>query len=383
MARLATITNIVGTALLFCSVCVLQGFRKEVGQKVFSFGGHAQVRRISSQENAGQWVSDSGAFYKKAKSLPQVAALQSAIIKPCLMRATQETEGLVLKGIAKDFYKEAFAPNILSGKLPTEAANDSSLLPVMISKKIATKLLVKPGDEVTLYFLQEPPRFRKGVICGIYQTGLEEYDESVCLARAADLQDLDNWRPDKFTGFEVYFHNADHIDGDFDALLPTLDYYLEADKITNLQIQIFDWLDIIGRNVQIILILICIVACFNSAGTMLIFALEKVRVVGILKSLGMPNRSLTRLFWLLGIRIALKGILIGNAVGFGVCLIQQQFRLFPLNPENYYVTAVPIVWNIPGLIWVNVALLASLALSLVIPAVFASRTSPVEAMRVR
>jgi lipoprotein-releasing system permease protein len=299
------------------------------------------------------------------------------------MRATQETEGLVLKGIARDFSQKAFKTNVITGSLPIDFQADSSTIPVMVSRKIAGKLLLKAGDEVTLYFLQDPPRFRKGVISGLYQTGLEEYDEHVCLARAADLQELDGWSKDRFSAFEIYYKNTETLDADFSEMMGLLDFDLEADKITNIQMQIFDWLSIIGRNVQIILILICIVACFNSAGTMLIFTLEKIRVIGILKSLGLPNGSLSRLFWLLGIRIALKGILIGNAVGLAICFLQKQLHVVPLDAENYYVSSVPIVWNLNGLIWVNVALLCSLGVSLIIPAVFASRTSPVEAMRVR
>lgn len=383
VGRLAQISAGLGAALMVCAFCILEGFRVEVRERIFSFGGHALVQKITGVQGDDDWVSTNTDFFRKAqkRQLPGIRHVQGIVLKPVLARAPQQAEGLLLKGVSADFDTAAFRLNMIAGRMPTAVGPDSNRMPICLSDRLARRLQLGVDSSFMLFFLQEPPKLRKAVVCGIYQTGLEEYDDAIALTQAAPLQELAGRRDSLYTGIEVFADNFDALPQAIESAEGTLDYRSQIIPATDLQVQIFDWLDVIGRNVQVMLVLICVVACFNTAGTLLIFLLEKMRAIGLLLALGATPGTIRRLFWLLGLRLAGVGIFWGNVAGIVLCLFQQFTHLIPLDQENYYVSHVPIAWNFGNLLWMNLALLGSLGLVLLIPAWRAGKISPVNAMR--
>ena len=347
-------------------------------EKVFSFGGHITIEKISDQQKV-QYVSSQDPFFQLLRHDSAVASLQFYTFRPALIQTKNETEGIVLKGVSASFLPE-LSKIWASAPLPP-STNPLAGEQIVVSSTLAKRLQIKPGQSLNIFFLQDPPRFRKVRVSGIYETGLEEYDENIVLTDNRVLQEILSIPDTSFLGCEVYLKDFTQLDQWFDAQQANLTFDLAARKITDTQIQIFDWLDVIGRNVQIMLILICVVACFNAAGTVLILMLEKARLVGILKSLGMPNGDLRLIFMLLGLRTAGLGILIGNLVGLLLSFAEWKWHFVPLDPMNYYVAAVPIGWNVPNLLWMNLALLLALSISLLIPGSLAARISPAAANR--
>jgi lipoprotein-releasing system permease protein len=368
---------------MVCAFCILEGFRVEVRERIFSFGGHAIVQKITGVQGDADWVSSKTPFYRQGQAgvLPGIRHVQGFIYKPALARAPKQAEGIVLKGVDLAFDTANFRLNLIAGTFPTSARLDSTTMPVCLSERLAKRLELGIDSTLTLFFLQDPPKLRKAVICGIYRTGLEEYDDAIGLTNAAPLQQLAGRGDSLYNGFEVFATKYDALPVALESGRLSLPYDQQMIPATDLQVQIFDWLDVIGRNVQIMLILICVVACFNTAGTLLIFLLEKMRAIGLLLALGATPRTIRRVFWLLGLRLAGVGIFWGNIAGVGICLLQQHTHILPLDQENYYVNHVPIAWNFPNLLFMNVALLGSLALVLLIPAWRAGKISPVRAMR--
>jgi lipoprotein-releasing system permease protein len=383
VGKLAQISAALGAALMVCAFGVLEGFRVEVRERIFSFGGHALVQKITTVRDQADWVSSRGKFYQQAKAgqVPGVRHVQGFVYKPALARATKQAEGLLLKGLDPRVDTAAFKMNLVAGCLPGQAKTDSNTLPLCLSEKLAQKLGMGLDSTTLLYFLQEPPKIRKGFVCGIYRTGLEEYDEAIALTTAGRLQQLAGVGDSLYNGFEVFATHYDALPQTLESIQGLLPFDQQVIPATELQVQIFDWLDVIGRNVQIMLVLICVVACFNTAGTLLIFLLEKMRAIGLLLALGATPGTMRRVFWLLGLRLAGVGILWGNVVGVLVCLVQQYTHLLPLDQENYYVDHVPIGWNFTNLLLMNMALLGSLAIALLVPAWRAGKISPVEAMK--
>ena len=378
VARLTIFTTALGTAILFIAFGVLEGFRAEVKEKVFSFGGHITIEKISDQQKV-QYVSSQDPFFQLLRQDSAVASLQFYTFRPALIQTKNETEGIVLKGVSASFLPE-LSKIWASAPLPP-STNPLAGEQIVVSSTLAKRLQIKPGQSLNIFFLQDPPRFRKVRVSGIYETGLEEYDENIVLTDNRVLQEILSIPDTSFLGCEVYLKDFTQLDQWFDAQQANLTFDLAARKITDTQIQIFDWLDVIGRNVQIMLVLICVVACFNAAGTVLILMLEKARLVGILKSLGMPNGDLRLIFMLLGLRTAGLGILIGNLVGLLLSFAEWKWHFVPLDPMNYYVAAVPIGWNVPNLLSMNLALLLALSISLLIPGSLAARISPAAANR--
>ena len=317
-------------------------------------------------------------LYNTLREHPQVASWQPYIYKPSLLRTENEVQGIVLKGIGTGFNEAAFSANIIEGKIPVNTAETEE---IVISQKQATLLNLAVGQQVALYFMQEPPRARKVTVVGIYSTGLEEFDENIVLCPAAMLQQLNDWDSSTVAGLEIFLHDFKKMSAVQADLLASLPVELDAQPTTQTHQATFEWLSMIGGNVEILISLIIIVACFNMVTTLLIMIMERTHMVGILKTLGASNGLISQVFIWNGLRLIGKGMLWGNAVGIGFCALQYQFHLLPLDPENYYISYVPISWDWWGIILVNIISVAFTALALLLPSQASSRMQPVKAIK--
>ncbi|MDX5479305.1 MAG: FtsX-like permease family protein, partial [Cyclobacteriaceae bacterium] len=140
-------------------------------------------------------------------------------------------------------------------------------------------------------------------------------------------------------------------------------------------------LQLLNNNVYIFLGLILFVAAFNMVSILFILIMERTQMIGILKSLGAKNRLIRRVFVWNGIRIIGRGLLIGNGIAVTFGWLQDKFKLIPLDPENYYMSFVPIFWNWPVFIIMNFVVLLVTTLVLFLPAMVISNIQPIKAIR--
>ena len=369
-----------GTALLLIAFSVLYGFRYQIQEKLFSFGAHIQVTRFSNgSEYEDNPVSTQARIYQNPGLVPEIAHIQAYCQKAALLKTPSEVQGVLLKGLGPDFNLSQFRQNISEGRFIKFGSKPS--VEAVISQTQAAKLNLKTGSTLVVYFMQNPPRARKLTVCGIYETGLEDFDENTVLCDRRLLQELDN-RPDSLvSGFEIFIKDFDNLDQSFEHVYHNLNYDLTAQKTTESHFQIFEWLSMIGRNVQVLLVLITLVSCFNMVSTLLIMMLERTRMIGVLKALGAGDKQIKSIFILSGLRICLRGLLLGNAIGLGLCALQYYFRLIPLDAENYYMSYVPIAWPWPAFLFVNLLTVLLCGCALLIPAVTLSRIKPAEAVK--
>lgn len=379
--KIAGVSISLGVAILIMAFGILQGFRSSIHEKIFSFGGHLTVRQYSAQsfyEEAPISVTDSA--YSQLQHSPLVAHVQQFSLKPALMRSEQEVQGIMIKGIDADFNFDFFSKNMVKGRFPA-LSSTTSTEEVVMSERLASLLGIDVGQEVVLFFVQNPPRFRKALVSGLFKTHLEEFDNGLVLAPMRMVRELNGWKDQESGGFEVFIKDFNHFDQVAEQIEAELPFYLGVDKITDLQRQIFEWLNMIGRNVDIMLVLICLVAAFNMVSTLLIMILERTQTVGILKAMGATDAQIQQLFWVNGAILTAKGIFWGNVVGIGLCFIQQHFQIIKLNPESYYMEYVPIAWNWGYILLVNVASLAGIGISLLLPTLVILSIKPATAVR--
>ena len=237
------------------------------------------------------------------------------------------------------------------------------------------------GDDLIMYFIQQPVRFRKLNISGIYNTRLEDFDDKILIGDIALIRRLNNWADTLAGGFEVFIKNPNQLEMAQERLFMEVDSDLFVDKVSDIYRQFFDWLALINRNVYIFLTLVLFVACFNMLSILFILIMERTQMIGMLKALGSSDQQIRRIFIYNGTWITLKGMLWGNIIGIGLGLLQYHFKIIPLDPENYYMSYVPIEWNIPLIIILNLGILVAVHLVLLIPAMFISRLKPVNAIR--
>ena len=222
---------------------------------------------------------------------------------------------------------------------------------------------------------------RKFEITGIYQTGLEEFDKLYVIADIAHIQKLNDWDENQVGGFEILINDYKELEEMTELVRNEIPFDLYAENIREITPQIFDWLDLQDVNVKIILILMILVAGINMIATLLILILERTGTIGILKSLGMKDRNIQKIFLYNAIYIIGRGMFWGNLAGLLLCFIQYKFKIFKLDEANYYLSAIPIDINIWSLLLLNAGTLFICVCMLILPSYIISRITPVKVLR--
>jgi lipoprotein-releasing system permease protein len=380
VTKIAVISIAMGLAVMVVSFAILQGFRNEIQGKIFSFGSHLQISRYDTNNSLEVAPISGPRLQQQLRRFPQVQYTQPYAVKTAIIKTPDEVLGVVLKGIDEKGGRSPMRQNLVAGKFvgfsDTAASND-----VLISRKVADKLRLSVGSEALFYFIQNPPRIRKFRVSGIYSTGLDEFDEVYVIGDIRQVRELNAWPDSLVGGMEVVVRDFPRLDATAETLYEKLPYDLKIDKITEQYAQLFDWLQLLNRNVIIFLVLIIFVAAFNIVATIFIMILERTNMIGILKALGATDSQIRGMFFHRGISLTVRGILIGNAVGVGFCALQYYFKIIPLDPENYYMDRVPIHWDLKIMLLLNAATFASSLLAVFIPTYLISRINPVKAIK--
>jgi lipoprotein-releasing system permease protein len=381
--RIAVILVFVSFLSSTVALCILFGFKTKIKEKVLSFSAHLMVSQYDvdqSYEETPFTRKSVSSFIKNAQAHPEVKHVQCVAHKPCLLKSKSEIQGIILKGVSSDFDTIAFKSHIKTGRMLR--FNDSTYSKeIIISQKIATKLRVKQGDSIWVYFVQNPPRYRKVAVVGIYETGLEELDQLFVLTDIKINQQLAGWHSDQVGAIEIQLNHFNHIDSTANQLFEKMDYNMQMQLITDKYIQIFDWLDMLDRNVFLFLVLLILVSGFVVVSTLIVMIMERTSTIGLFKALGAQDKQIQKIFSYTAFEILWKGILGGVSVGLLFSWIQYSTQWIPLDAQNYYMHAIPI--EFPWLYILGVAVIGFILLfsTVLIPTYFISKVSPIKAIK--
>ncbi|WP_051633331.1 ABC transporter permease [Thermonema rossianum] len=379
--RIATATLATGIAIALLSFAVLLGFKSQIQQKLFAFHGHARIIKFSNNRSFEPPPLDTRRpCFDTIRQLPGIHHTQRYIEKAAVLRANDEVLGVVLKGIGQDFDSTYFAPNLIAGRLPARHGSKEAL-EVVVSEYIANTLRVQTGDTLLVAFIQQPPRFRKMVIVGIYDTGLSLFDEHFLLTDIRLLQKLNGWDAHTVTGVEVFLKDFDTFPRFFPLIDELLDMDLYLETAQSKHFDMFDWLILLDNNVWVLLGIIVAVIGFNLISVLFILIVERTSMIGLLKAMGAGNRQIKSIFVWQGLRIALAGLAWGNLLGIGLATVQYFFRLMPLDRKHYFMDYVPIQWNWLSIVGVNIGALVIVFLLLWLAAGVIARIRPIKAIR--
>lgn len=409
--RLSIISCSLSIAVMIVSVALITGFKKEITEKMFDFWGHlvitdteinqsytpvpidtvslqlSSIRQLT-QENLRQFHTDGrlnkSAINRESTSKPMLRNAQSFILFPAILQVESEYEGIQVKGVGADFNTDFYAKYLIEGQ-PLDLQSDSISRDILLSKQTADRLQVSVGEVMTLYFVLEGNQItRRMNVCGIYKTGLEEYDKKVAFADINLLRQLLKWNEQQSSGIEFFLHDIDQLDAFNHMILEEfvpLDYF--AISLKSRFPSIFEWLDLQDYNKYVIVGLMLIVCVFNLITTALILILERTNMIGIMKTLGMRDSSLRMVFVYFSFKILLVSLAIGNGVGLLLCFLQKEFSLIRLNEADYYLSEAPIHFAWPSFIAINLVLMVFIFLFLLIPSGLVQKVSPVKAIRLK
>ena len=377
-----------GLAVMILAVAILTGFKQQIREKVVGFGANIQIMNFDSNISFETTpISDTQNFIPEIKRIPGIKHIQVFATKAGIIRTDEDIQGVVLKGIGKDFDWSYFKSNMVDGSVFT-VTDTGRTDKVIISKKIADMLRLKTGDSFAMLFIQDPPRMRKFTISGIYETSLEEFDKMYVFCDIKHIQRLNGWRDDQVSGFEVFINDFGKLDELTASVRDAVGYKIAEEdtkfKVTNIRIrypQIFDWLNFQDINVIIIILLMLIVAGFNMISGLLILILEKTNMIGVLKSLGTEDITIRRVFLYQAAYLIGKGLFWGNLIGIGLAYIQLKTGLITLDPSSYYIKTVPVNLELIHIVLLNAGTMAAIIIMLLVPSQLISRISPVKAIR--
>ena len=387
--RIATAGVAIGLAVMLISVSVVLGFKHTIRDKVIGFGSHIQVGSFMTLQTGDFYpIQMDDSMLTVLKTIPGVKHVQRYAMKQGILKTDHDFLGVIFKGIGAEYDTTFLHQNMRQGHIPRFTDNASSNK-ILISQSIADKLGVKANDKIYSYFIDKNGvRTRRFTIEGVYQTNLSQYDDITCFTDLYTAVRLNGWEDDQTTGAELTVKDFNQLD-DVENLVVkkvnrTLDHYGEtysSKTIRELCPQIFSWLDLLDLNVWIILALMIAVADVTMISGLLIIILERTVMIGILKALGARNKTIRHTFMWFAAFIIGKGMLIGNIVGLGLISLQQFTGLVKLNPQTYYVNTVPVEYNIPLFIILNVATLLICLFVLIAPSYLISHIHPAKSMR--
>ncbi len=371
-----------GLIIMMIAIGITSGYKQEIRNKVIAMGSHIRITHYDQNYSFEQVPFEKEqTFVQELQAHPDIVAIQNFATKVGIVKTDVQVEGIVLKGVDGTFNQESFKENLVEGEMLqlTDTVPDSH---IVISKHLSDKLLIRVGDKVRTYFVQDPPRSRSFVVSGIYQTGLPEYDNMYALVDLRHVQRLNDWTNQQVSGMEVLLRDYDKIDEMGDFVHHHVPYELKAETIHQIYPEIFEWIALFDTNVAVLLIITTCVCLVTMISIFFIIILEQTQTIGILKSLGMKTRQVVKTFMVVAGHILLRGMLIGDAVAIILGVVQQRFHLIKLNPETYYVDFVPIHYNVGAVIGLNVAVFAVCMAVLVIPAwIVGKKITPVSAVR--
>ncbi len=406
--RIAVVAVAVSMTVMIAASSLIAGFKEEIADKIFGFWGHIHITNPNISRSITEVfpVDVNQSFYpgladveavqyierknwlgqrveREVETNGGIRHIQTYAIYSGIIRANDELEGVMLKGVGKDFDWEFLDRYLKEGTgltLPDTTMGDG----ILISQYTADRLRLTVGDKFSIFFVTS--RYeqleRRFTVEGIYRTGLEEYDRQFALVDIRKIQQILGWEENQVSGFEVF------ID-DIDDLEPITEYiYFEeipddlyAESIREKMRAIFEWLDLQDVNEWVIIGLMLVVSIINMITALLILILERTNMIGTLKSLGAGNWSIRRIFLYYAGYIILVGLFWGNFFGLGLCWIQDTFGLITLDEKNYYLSVAPVKIQWGTVLLLNVGTLLITLLFLIIPSYLVSRIDPVKALR--
>jgi lipoprotein-releasing system permease protein len=375
----------VALGIIVSLITVSTGFgsKKAIKERLADFSGHITVKSTRSNSSYNTSILDNqGLNIKKLKKLDDVQSVQKYAMVTGIMRNEHSFAGIIFKGVGKDFDSLRFKKFMIAGKTPqiTENGYNNG---VTISEKIAHDLHLKVNDSIVTVFAKEDQKqiYRKFQVVGIYKTDIKMIDDQFVIGDVNHVRKIQNMTPEDIGGIDIFFKNIDDIDKDTSEIEKLIGYKNYAEKATDKFPQINDWISIFDVNIALIISIMLIVVIINIIMVLLILIIERTNSIGLLKTLGATNAQIRATFINYTLIIMVPGLLYGNAIGLGLLLIQKFLGIIKLNPENYYVSTVPVDLNPVVILSISAGILLISGLALIIPSYLISKISPVKSIK--
>jgi len=386
--RLSVAATTLSVATMVLALAFVNGFQQVISEKVFSFWGHLRVQRLEAYKvNVAEEtpVERNDTVERRIAAMPQVADVQAFATRSAILNANGSIEGVLFKGVERGYRFASLEPFLKKGRwlLPDDSTRNRE---IVISEAMAAQLGLDVGDDLLVYFIrpgEARPRTRKLRVCGLFRTGIDIYDKTFAYGDLSLVQRLNGWGPGQIGGYEVVLSDPGVMDYLSNMIYDGLPQGWDSKTLRDIHPEIFDWLDLQDTNKYILLTVMTVVAAINLITCLIILVLERTRMVGVLKALGMSDWGIQKIFLAHGAVIMARGIGIGTALGLGICLLQLKTGFIRLDEQAYYMDRAPV-----ELVWwqVGAVILGTFAVCmavLLVPSMISRRVQPAKAVQFR
>ena len=371
--RISIIATCISVAAMILASSFVNGFQQVVADKIFSFWGHIRIEHyepIRSTNAEAALIQRNDSVKQFLQSDPRIQSVSSFVTHSAVLSANSSIEGIVIKGVSNDYPVENIQQYIRKGTVPNWQ-DSSSNNQILLSAYTANQLKLSVGNELLVYFISKNtdlPKVRKMRIAGIFNTGIDIYDQSYAIGNLDYLNNVNQLSQDEINGYEITLKKSSTLDETANTIFPVLPVGWNAITLKELSPEIFDWLALQDTNKFVFMGLMLAVALINMISCLIILLLERSNMIAILKSFGTSDRTIRNIFLLYGTWIGGVGIIAGSIVGIGLCLIQQHWPFIQLNEEVYYVSTAPVLIDWTQIMAIIIGTVAVTMLTLLIPA---------------
>lgn len=389
LSRIAVVAVALSMVVMLLALAVITGFKREVTRRMTGFAAHAtvtDVRGVRASET--EPVRRSVRLDSLLRAAQGVVSVSPYAVKGGVVKTPDAVEEVLLKGVDGSYDFAFFAGCLTEGNLP-RTGDSLRVKEVLLSRLMADRLQLGPGDKVDLFFIggDAAPRRDRFRISGLYASGMDEMDRVVALTDIRNVQRLCDWNDGEVSGYEIGFADPERLEEDAAWLDQTLlyDEALEQDLVVNTLYDrypaIFDWLRAHDVNAAVIIGIMLAVAFFNMATALLILVLERTRMIGLLKALGMRDASVRRIFLYRALFTTLRGLGWGNLVGVGLCLVQRWCHVVKFSSEGYLLSEAPIALEWSWWLPLNAGVAFTIFVLLLLPSRIIATVKPDESIR--
>lgn len=383
--RLSIIATALSVAVMIMAIAIAEGFKYNIREKLYSFLGHVHIELYDvnhSNSLSPDPIKIDQSLINNVQHAPHVVHVSPFAQRAVIAQAHGEIEGVMLKGVGSNF---PFSKGITFSGKKIDYSDTDYARQVILSQTTASKLNVSAGDTIRIYFLESNaalPRVRKVVVAGLFHTGMEEVDKNYGICDLRLLQRINDWQPNEINGYQIDIDNEQYADTVSNYIY---DQYIKppltTETISDIYPNVFDWLSQLNVEVRIILFIMAVVAIINLATTLMILIIEQVRLIGVLKALGMAARRMQQIFLYYAVLVAGLGILGGNLLALVFCQLQEHTGFLKLDEATYDMDRVPI-----RVFWWQVALVDIVTLVLCIlcmwlPTLYIRRIRPARVLQ--
>lgn len=385
--KIAIAAIALGILMMLIAIATGVGLKYKIREKIAAFNGHIQIYNYDSNVSdvSVAPVSLEQEFYPDFNLVEGVRHIQAVASKAGIIRTEDTFEGIIAKGVGKEYDWTVFQEFMVAGRLPDYTSDLNT--EVIMSRLMASRLQLGVNDEFSTFFLKEEdpskiPNQRKFKITGIYDSGFEEFDGTYIFVDLRHIQRMNQWSSNEVGNFEIFLDDFNAIDAKSKEIYGKTLYSLDTQTIKNKYNKIFEWIGLFDFNIAIIIGIMIIVGGINMITALLVLILERTQMIGILKALGAENWSIRKVFLYNAGYLIIIGLFWGNLLGLGAIWVQDQYKLFKFpNPQEYYIDYIPVYIDVPTVLALNAGVLVLCVLMLLVPSYIITKITPVKAIK--